>query len=800
MWRDSANSQFYDRSAKSQLFVPNGGIVIAALLAMLTLQVFRLPGSSSKPFVWVEFVTFALIPLVALLVLKFRFSDLTVNSISKTSIYGFQAGGVIVCGLVVLWHLIARSFHAGQANEIMALVVIQCAAWYLAIFSKVPGFERTSAVLSSALVFFVGCMAERIGVFVVASLFAVVVLWWLLGRYWRRMADKAVDGRSQMLTINGAAIGGTTLVVATVVFLVSLIPLANGGIMLEGFMPFSGGRDGMQDPFARSGIGNGDLIRAGRNATTTGAVDSDNFIEGHKPSMYDVNSERYNGPVVRRKRSNRTVSLDSTAKHLDNAKQSEQSGRSFRTMRESNKPSELEMEERITKALFFVEGSVPARFVNNSFHHFDGWDWSNEPLPRTDQTKQLPNIFLDKKLGKPVYHIAQIVSDYLTGRRMHRVKVMRLDTTTLPASSLLTRWHIDRVDTPNLFRWNDAGLIRMDGDFIPPHAMIDIDSFVPNYHLLRSFGQAESISQPKLQHDSQESRFLQLPDNAADKTIEGLVARWTTRVQPGWSQVEAIVDRMRNDYEFNPDWQRDDQVAETVGHFFEQNGGPSYMFATTCALALRKAGYQTRLTSGFLVQKKDYDWKSRQSVVTSENLHVWPEVCLDGKFWIPVEPTPGYPIPYSDQTAWQWVSAKVFMAWKWVGKHPLFSVACVASLAAIVVLRAEIVTLLMLFWWCLVKSFWPSGLLRTTRQLIDLRFSLAGDRRPRSSTIGSWYRRVDPDLPARFFDLWNADNFSNGSFSVPKADLVSTCREPLSSLTFKKIREFTSRTKKADSV
>ena len=797
MRADSTISRTTDRST-GKLFAPSGGIMIAALLAILTLHSFRLPGAMYAPLVWIELVTFLSIPLIALLVLKSRFGDLDANPISMSSIYGFQVGAVIVCGLVLLWHQIARSFGFGDANEIVALVLIQSIAWYLAVFSQVPGFERTSAVLSGGLVFFVGCMSENIGVFAFAGLFAVAVLWWLLGQYWRRMADKTIGGQSHMLRINGAAIGGTAVVVAVVAFLVGLIPLTNMGLTFDGFMPFSGGRDGMQDRFARSGIGNGDLIRAGRNATTTGAVDSDNFIEGHRPSMYDVTSERYDGPILKKKRSHRTVALEKAAKHLHDAKQSEQSGRSFRTMRESNRPSELKMEERITKALFFVEGSVPARFVNNTFHHFDGWDWSSQPL--SDPVKKMPKIRLGKRSGIPVFDIARVASDYLTGRRMHRVKVMRLETSTLPASSLLTAWHMDHVEQLDLFRWSDAGLIRMDGEFIPPHAVIDVESFAPNYHVMRSGSEIDLAWGTDAQKETLAARFLQLPENTTDETIDRLVDRWTSGLQPGWSQVEAIVERMRNDFEFNPDWKRDDQVDDTVGHFFEQNGGPSYMFATTCTLALRKAGYQTRMTSGFLVREKDYDWKSKQSVVTSENLHMWPEVCLDGKFWIPVEPTPGYPIPYSEQTAWQWVTAKALMAWKWIWKHTLTSAFCIATLVASVLLRAEIITLLMLFWWYVVKFFWPQGLLKATRQLIDLRFSVAGDRRPSSTTISNWYRRVEPDLPADFFDLWNANNFSDSFPSVAKSNLVSTCGEPLSVLTLKRIREFISTRKKAYAV
>jgi len=400
MWLDSTVSRSSDQSSRSQLFAPNATILVAALLAMLTLHAFRLPSMASRSLGSVELVAFALVPVFALIGLRVRFPNLKADTISKPAFYGFQLGGILFGALVVVWHIVARQFGAGVANEILALRTIQCVAWYLAVFSNLPGFEKTSAVLCGALVFFVVCMSERIEIFVVAVLFAIVVLWWLLVQYWSRMEHKNVDGQYRMLRVNSAAIGGTTFVVAVAVFLVTLIPIAGGGVMLSGFMPFSGGQDGMQDRYARSGIGNGDLIRAGRNATTTGAVDADVFIEGHKPSMYDVTSDQYNGPIAKKKRRNRTVAIEGAAKHLDAIKQSEQAGRSFRTMRETGKSSEMEVEERITQALFFVEGSVPARFANNTFHHFDGWDWSNQPLPKTET--KMPKIRLDKKSGIPI--------------------------------------------------------------------------------------------------------------------------------------------------------------------------------------------------------------------------------------------------------------------------------------------------------------------------------------------------------------------------------------------------------------
>ena len=348
-----------------------------------------------------------------------------------------------------------------------------------------------------------------------------------------------------------------------------------------------------------------------------------------------------------------------------------------------------------------------------------------------------------------------------------------------------------------MFYWGNAGLIELDGDSIPSLSIIDLQSHVPNYHLLReNEGLQQVVSTDSSQDSSQNltdsdgSYFLQLPENVSKTDIESLANKCTEGVESGWPQVEAIVNRIREDFNLNPNWEVDDEVEDSVNHFFDQGGGPSYMFATTCALALRSAGYKTRVASGFLVQKQDYDARARQSVVTSGNLHMWPEVCLDGTFWIPVEPTPGYPIPYSTQTSWQWITAKAAMIWNWLLSNPLTATFFVALVSFAIIFRAEWITSLMFGWWLLVRIFWPKGLLKATRQLIDLRFWFSGDRRPASETINFWYTRVEANVTGAFLRLWNAENYSDRTAGASRQELVLTCRQTLNSLSLKRIRSF----------
>ena len=380
---------------------PSIGVLLVALLAMLTLQLFRAGHSRFIPVLIAEVVTFTALPWIAYGFLFLKFKTKSELSFSKTDVIRFQLGALGVAGLMVLWQIVMRQFGRGDSTEFIALATIQSVGWYLAVFSKVPGFERASSILSGALVFFVCCIADDMKIFIVAGLFTFAGLWWLIGQYWGRLESKAIDGHSQVLKLHGSAVSLTMLIVVVVACIAASMPVFRGGIFVAGFMPFSGGEKGSQNEFAISGIGDGNMLTAGNNATTTGAVESDEIIEDDKPSLYDITSDRYDGPVVKKRKNNKAVSLEAKAKHLHDVKQSEQAGRTFRTMRNSGEPADIALEDRITRALFYVEGSVPARFAINNFHRFDGWDWNS--VPEDSNSAMTPRITLNRQNGAPFF-------------------------------------------------------------------------------------------------------------------------------------------------------------------------------------------------------------------------------------------------------------------------------------------------------------------------------------------------------------------------------------------------------------
>ncbi|MCH2178566.1 MAG: transglutaminase-like domain-containing protein [Mariniblastus sp.] len=795
--------------------MPTPESLLLAVLAGLVVFNFRWDMHGSLLILCAESFFYLSIPTLILFGLQRRLGPTPPFVRQRQWVIYIQIGAFLFALLPILIQYITRQFGFGDPFEVLALCIMMNATWYLAVFSKVQGFGRLAFILGSCLVLFVCFMTQSAQSFVFAFLYLAISLWWLLGNYWEQLESKAIDGESRSLPARGL------VVVLTFAFLIVIgtIAMALGpmrtAVGLKGFMPSSGG-DSWHDTYARSGIGDGDMLTAGEDASTSGAVDSDQMIEDDKPSIYDIMSEKYDGPVKQKIRKNRAQSLDGIAKHMHNVVQSEQSGRSFRTVRKRPVVKDLDLQNRITKALFFVEGEVPARFGIDSFYHFDGWDWTKPDLGEA----QIPNptIQVQRKLGKPWYVLLTPRRQFLTAKQVHRVKIMRLQTASLTAPPFLKSWHIHRVEDTNLFEWDSEGSVVMDGGLIPSHTMIDIVSAIPNHYILGTSDDLTSSGKrkknwlslvqwfgvsaksgnggrnPSPLEDDPESPYLQVPQNSTKPRLQELLDKISQNQKPGWKQVDAIVNHLRNHYELDASRVASPECDDSIQSFLDQKGGPSYQFATTATQLLRLAGYRTRIRSGFLVQPKDYSRISRQSVVDSSNLHMWPEICIDGMNWIPVEPTPGYPIPCNTQTFWQWTKVQIANAINWAVGHPLTSIFYAALFIFIIIYRNHLVVFIAWIAWRLTMIGIPNRRLRLTRQLLDLRFWAAGIPRPSFEPITHWYSQIDPDAASDFISQWQEANFSNQPRSFGSSKTKTACKQAVDLLTYRRIRHFANQT------
>jgi transglutaminase-like putative cysteine protease len=83
-----------------------------------------------------------------------------------------------------------------------------------------------------------------------------------------------------------------------------------------------------------------------------------------------------------------------------------------------------------------------------------------------------------------------------------------------------------------------------------------------------------------------------------------------------------------------------------LGQFLEQKRGFCQQFAATMAIMARTLGIPSRIAVGFL-QPFDQD-NSGNYIMTTKDVHAWPELYFEGIGWVRFEPTPGRSAPFPD--------------------------------------------------------------------------------------------------------------------------------------------------------
>ena len=758
-------------------FAPQLDLVIIGVFSVLVLQLFREATHAWIPVLVLETVLLLITPVIALWIMSRGERS---ESASRRAVW-IPLGAVLFAIAAVLIQYLQRLIGLGDANEVVCLTVLQFVGWYLIVFSSlVPSYRKVGFVSCCALVLFICFTSDHANILVVSFFFLILALWHLLSNYWSKLDSKALDGQSRMLPISSFAIAATLLAIVCSSAIVWAVVPRDSTTRLKGFSSFSGGDDGSPDHFSRAGVGDGNMLSAGLNATTTGPVETDQFIEDDKPSMYDVNVDR-NQPATKFKLAERTraESLDKMAKHLEKIVQSEQAGRAFRTSRQPPTERVIDLENRISDALFLVEGSTPVRLAVDSFQHFDGWDWSKVDLAKNDLKGT--KISLIYRRETPWYQNSSVESSHVTSSRAHRVKILRLKTDAVPTPSLHRAWHIDLVDDPTMFEFNAQGVLCMDRESIPSHTVIDNISDIPNFYTLANHTLHYAVKN--------QSPFLQIPENESKARIIQLAADWTEGIPAGWQQVESIINHLRVDFAHDPHLVAIKESSDSVASFLDQGGGPAYQFASAATQILRAAGFQTRLQQGFLVQPKDYNRVSGQSIVTSENVHLWPEVCLDGIHWIPVEPTPGFPVPYNHLSWWQWGKIQFGSCMIWIKQHPIILLSLVLLVGGLIQFRLELFAGFGWVLWRIALRLFPKRQLTSTRKLIDLRCWAAGSARPSFITAPDWFSQWDQQAAEQFCHCWQVENFSHKEQTLLQRDTVArACQQIATELSFYRIK------------
>ena len=214
------------------------------------------------------------------------------------------------------------------------------------------------------------------------------------------------------------------------------------------------------------------------------------------------------------------------------------------------------------------------------------------------------------------------------------MKVINLQSPRVAAPAGLAAWLIDRVDRASFFGWTSDDVLEMpDRKAVPALTVV---------HLISQIATRQGVfAQGGL--SVRGDRRPSLEQSVAPHVA--VAQSWVAGLPRGWTQVEAVIQRLRTRYVHDSSAVAPASSPDVVAHFLAAGRGPDYLFATTAAVLLRGLDYPVRLVSGFYAHPDRFDARGGHTRVGKEDVHVWLEVCIDGWNWLPLEPTPGYEEP-----------------------------------------------------------------------------------------------------------------------------------------------------------
>ena len=684
-----------------------------------------------------------------------------------------------------------RKVGIGEAPEMTRLVCLQNATLLIGAFSHHSRFQQVACLFAGFLALFATATGTTPAVYALAGFFGVLLLWWLMARYWERVQQTVAAGQTdRCLPLRSSVMGGVVLVSA--LMLVLLGSTSASTYVIRGFMPSSGG-DRWSDEFARAGVGDGDaMVAAKEKAMSFGPVESELFLDSEMPTLYDMFNDSYGEPPKPKNKQERNIGLapSEVQETHQRISKTERSGREFSVLRRQVQGKQQVLDGRPAAAMIYVAGRTPLHLALERFDAFDGGDWTH-----SGQRDAHPPIRLEENSGKPWARYLSIGASPLhRGLERHAVKIINLKTNRYPSPPQLTAVHIDKVDQSDFFGWtNDAVAYMAARAQIPQLTVVHVISQGLNLESLRfhdftaRFPRADQEGKPGKQsavesHPEKVARYTE--SSASNDLLARTVAEWTDGVPRGWRQVEAVVQRLRQDFAVDRQSTAPANCTDVISHFLTERRGPDYLFATTAAVGLRDVGYPTRLVTGFYVRRDRFDRRARQTPVVAADVHVWAEVYVGGNTWVAIEPTPGYEHPAERMTWRQWAMAWTVGFFSWCRQHVIALMAVAGGLMVAFKTRSDWLAFLGRVICGLLGMQSAQARLRWTIRLIRWRAWLVGCQRPSQKTITSWYlplmRTGDVETQRwvqRFF-LWSERLlYSEKTIdSEDHADVVQACR------------------------
>lgn len=588
--------------------------------------------------------------------------------------------------------------------------------------------QRVACALSMFLAIFASALSTQLWLQGLVVIFAVVGIWYLIGSYWERLQGQ-LTATSQTPMSRGWLIA---LPVCLVLLLLAIPVAGTQTRVLSGFLPSSGGSEWYSEA-ARSGVGDGDHLVAGtENIQSFAPIEEAPFLSSHEPSLYDLFDESYNEAIQPRK-SDRAIALPPQARTQTSERElaaSRQASKQFSTLRKLGNPRQNAVGDRDSAALLYVKGRTPLHLKLEVFDRYDGLEWFPEDVPDHPPRLQIQSFHGRPWVRWPVIRSADIYGS----PESHALKIIRLDTNRLPSPTQLLGVHIDQINQADFYLWAQPGVLRLDRDKLPALLTMHVQSRVVDERRVTPTSTIFSGGRPNY-------RFY--GDDAESVRVRTLAQEWTTGVPSGWPQIQAVISRLRQEYQLDPAARPPVDCQHTVAHFLlDSRSGPDYQFASAAVQLLRALGYSSRLVSGFYAQPSRYDPRSQHTPVLKEDVHVWLEVYAGAGDWIPLEPTPSYQLLPPPPTFLEQLQAAGLSILTFVREQLLvLSLAVIAIMTAIWQRHALTDAVATAIW-----RWWPvrdeRDFVRRTMKLLLSRCHRAGKSCPTGTPPTRWLRDI----------------------------------------------------------
>ena len=710
------------------------------------------------------------------------------------------------CSAFLMDFVTRTCFQHGDPVEIQLTYALRNMMFgMLAVRSRIA--IQMATITSLFLVVYSFLITFHAGTTIVVVVYTIFGLWWLIGSHWARIRAKFPD---ESRTEIPRSAGIVAVCLATCLLVIVGFALGNDQTTnaLAGFFPSSGG-DQRSDPFARSGVGDGEQTVAGEDPRSFGPIESGLFLESQLPSLYDMYNEFYDDSNKKRKGSRRAIPLapgDSRQNHEIKAKNKKVSREFSAVRKKSKRKQHRHLRDTESRAMLYVLGRVP---LHLKLHVFDHWDGQSLTYQGAAETRPLR---LETEREKPWVRWDFIDRQLFSYPERHQLKFINLKEYRVPSPPALTGVHIDRLHTEGLFSWCDDGCLRYGGDQIPPMTVLHIES---------RRATKDSLEQATIRMEETRIETTERTDDiAADETTTentsdasqlvgeslGAVPAETTAAPSeaislgpsavfdgwrddsldDWQQIEFVCEQIRQRCELDPSAVVPPDADDAVEYFLlESKRGPDYLFAVTAAIALRHLGYDTQVVSGLYARADAFDRKANATAVYDKDIHFWTEVRTPSGEWVTVDPSPGYPVLLAPDPWYQPVITFFQAVLRFAARHWIFATIVVAIAIAAFLLRLRITSFIQSWRWQLSPTNDPRSFVLRSLKLLQLRARLHGNPKTPSQTVESWLRNCQCSQAFLLLSQWALYAQGGSPPAIGSQQVGQICRVDVKSISAK---------------